>query len=85
MLSLRLVTRFKLNGLNNLSDEESIEGDFGIRTLYPIIGLPSTAVAFGFLYFGFSNPKVIRGVEKSKTDDGSDAETEEEKDLVRWT
>ena len=34
--------------------------DYGIRILYPIIGLVPIIVSFGYLYFGISNPKVIQ-------------------------
>ena len=34
--------------------------DYGIRILYPIIGLVPIIVSFGYLYFGISKPNVIQ-------------------------
>jgi len=39
-------------------------------------------VAMGYLYFGISNPRVIRGKAKKNPDIKKEKETAEEKDLV---
>ena len=51
--------------------------------MFPIVGLSSAAIAFGYLYFGISNPRVIRGKEKSSTkSDDKEDDSKEEKELV---
>lgn len=76
-----MVEKLKYFNFNLVASFDASE--FGIRYLYPIIGLSSAAIAFGYLYFGFSNPRVIRGKEKSTTADDNQDVTKEEKELVR--
>jgi hypothetical protein len=43
------------------NDSSSIDDDYyEICTLYPIIGVVTILVAFGYLYFAISDPRVIR-------------------------
>jgi hypothetical protein len=43
------------------NDSTSVDdGYYEICTLYPIIGVVTILVAFGYLYFAISDPRVIR-------------------------